>query len=84
MPNTKYADAGWCAVVGLFAALQVQAGSTAAPDLLASPNDLFGMTLDPNVPELRDVAAGTRTLAGVAWADHRDHQIRISTEPSRV
>jgi predicted permease len=43
-----------------------------------------GLTLDPSVPELRDLAAGTRTLAGVAWTDHRDHQIRIRTEPSRV
>ena len=43
-----------------------------------------GLTIDPSVPELRDITAGTRTLAGVAWADHRDHQIRISTEPARV
>jgi putative ABC transport system permease protein len=43
-----------------------------------------GLTLDPNVPELLAIASGTRTLAGVAWADHRDYQIRAGAEPIRA
>jgi hypothetical protein len=43
-----------------------------------------GLTIDPSVPELLDIACGTHTLASVAWTDHRDHQIRIGAEPSRV
>jgi putative ABC transport system permease protein len=43
-----------------------------------------GLTLGPSVPELLEIAAGTRTFAGVAWADYRDHQIRVGREPSRV
>jgi putative ABC transport system permease protein len=43
-----------------------------------------GLTLDPTAPELLDLAAGMETVASVAWTDHRDHQIRVGTEPSRV
>jgi putative ABC transport system permease protein len=43
-----------------------------------------GLTLDPTVPELLDIAASTQTLAAVAWTDHRDHQIRVGSEPARA
>lgn len=43
-----------------------------------------GLTLGPTVPELLEITAGTRTLAGVAWVDYRDHQIRHGAEPARL
>jgi putative ABC transport system permease protein len=43
-----------------------------------------GTLFDPNVPELLDVRAATKTFASIAWVDHRDHQIRIGAEPART
>jgi len=43
LPNSKYCDAGWCAVAGVFAVLSVQAGSTSFDDALDGPYGLARM-----------------------------------------
>jgi 2-methylcitrate dehydratase PrpD len=62
LPNTKYCDAGWGALTGLFAALSAQAGSTPVEDLLSEPHSLFGMLGAPNA----DPALAVEEL-GTAW-----------------
>lgn len=53
LPNTKYCDAGWCAVAGVFGALSVRSGSTGVRSLLNGPGELYDMVGAPNAqPEL--------------------------------
>jgi 2-methylcitrate dehydratase PrpD len=60
LPNTKYCDAGWGAVTGLFAALSAEAGSTPVKGLLSGPNTLFAMLGAPNAnPALAVAELGT-------------------------
>lgn len=48
LPNTKYCDAGWCAVAGLFGALSVRRGSTGVRSLLDGPGELYAMVSAAN------------------------------------
>jgi 2-methylcitrate dehydratase PrpD len=43
LPNCKYADVGWCAVTGTFAALSAELGSTGFQQILDGPNGLARM-----------------------------------------
>lgn len=43
LPNTKYADAGWCSVVGVTGALSARFGNTGIASLLDDPNGLLRM-----------------------------------------
>ena len=62
LPNTKYCDAGWGALTGLFAALSAQAGSTPVEGLLSGPNSLFAMLGAPNTDPSLAIAE-----LGAAW-----------------
>ena len=73
LPNTKYCDAGWCTVAGLFAALSAQAGSTGVAGLLDGPDGLYRMLGAPNA----DPAAAASGL-GTQW---RLPQARFKTWP---
>lgn len=47
LPNTKYCDAGWAAVAGLFGALSVRAGSTGVRSLLNGADEFYAMVGAP-------------------------------------
>lgn len=43
LPNSKYCDAGWCAMAGAFGVLAVEAGSTSFDNVLDGPHGLARM-----------------------------------------
>lgn len=61
LPNTKYCDAGWCTLVGMFGARSAMLGSTSLGGILDGENSLFAMVAASNPrPEILTADFGSR------------------------
>lgn len=61
LPNTKYCDAGWCALVGVFGARSAMLGSSSLGGILDGRNGLLAMVAAQNPrPEILTADLGSR------------------------